>query len=59
MEASVFKENDFDMAQNMQELIKCHIVKQSNQRQLQDFKNRFLYSLKNDFFDKVSFFVEN
>lgn len=47
------------MAQNMQELIKCHIVKQSNQRQLQDFKNRFLYSLKNDFFDKVSYFVEN
>ena len=59
MDASLFQEEDMQMAKNMQELIKCHIVKQSNQRQLNNFKNSYLNSLKNDLFDKISMFLEN
>lgn len=57
MEASLFKESDEDMARNMQELIKCHMVRQSNQKQLNNFKNMYLSSIKNDISDKLSIFL--
>ena len=47
------------MANQMQELIKCHIVKQSNQKQLSRFKGSYLRELRNDIFDKISYFLEN
>ena len=59
MEALLFQEEDMGMAKDMQELIKCHIVKQSNEKQLNNFKNSYLNSLKNDLFDKISLFLEN
>ena len=59
LEASTFRAEDLEMASKMQELIKCHIVKQSNQKQLNRFKGSYLRDLRNDIFDKVSYYLEN
>lgn len=42
----------------MQELIKCHIVRQKTERQINVFKNNFLGAIKNDFYDRIAMFLE-
>ena len=46
------------MADYMQELIKCHIVRQKTEKQVNMFKLAFLRSIKNDFYDRIALFLE-
>jgi hypothetical protein len=55
---NLFRNEDEDMADYMQELIKCHIVRQKTEKQVSMFKQAFLGSIKNDFYDRIAMFLE-
>jgi len=57
-EKYLFRMADEDMADNMQELIKCHIVRQKTEKQINMFKHAFLGAIKNDFYDRIAMFLE-
>jgi hypothetical protein len=59
LDNAVFREDDQFKATSMQEIIKCHIVKQMASRQISNFKQNMLDSLTADILDRVTLYLEN